>query len=111
MVKPLSAFVFIRRKLGWVYEVVEFAGEEVLPVAMTDKKVKLTLVGVNGNAYAVMAAFSKQARKESWTKDEIDGVLEEAMSSDYNHLLVTIMNHCDDPDDDNDEEGDDDADG
>jgi hypothetical protein len=61
---------------------------------VVEKKVKLNLVGVNGNAFAVMGVFSNAARRQGWTKEEIDKVLNEAMSSDYNHLLATIMEHC-----------------
>lgn len=43
-----------------------------------EKTVNLELVGVDGNAYAVMGAFSRQARREGWTQEEIDLVLEEA---------------------------------
>ncbi len=67
---------------------------------MTDKKVKLNLVGLDGNAFSLLGAFQAQARKEGWTKEEIAEVREEAMSGDYNHLLVTIMNHTDSPDED-----------
>ena len=57
------------------------------------KKVTLELVGLNGNAFVLMGAFSSQARKEGWTKEEIDEVLIECMSGDYNHLLCTLMYH------------------
>ncbi len=57
------------------------------------KKVTLELVGLNGNAFVLMGAFSSQARKEGWTKEEIDEVLNECMSGDYNHLLCTLMYH------------------
>jgi len=59
-----------------------------------DKKVKLTLVGLDGNAYFLMGAFYRQARKEGWTKVEIDEVLTECKSGDYDHLLQTLMAHC-----------------
>lgn len=58
------------------------------------KTVNLDLVGVNGNAFAIMGVFQRQARREGWTQNEINLVLEEAKSSDYNHLLATISNHC-----------------
>jgi len=61
------------------------------------KKVKLKLVGLDGNAFAVMGAFQQQARREKWTTEEIDTVLQEAMSSDYHHLLATIAKHCVNP--------------
>ena len=63
------------------------------------KKVKLNLVGVDSNAFSVMGVFQRQARKEGWTKEEIKEVLDNAMSSDYDHLLVVIMSHCESPDD------------
>ena len=44
-----------------------------------------------------MGAFRRQAKKEGWTKDEIDGVLKEAQSLDYSHLLATLADHCEDP--------------
>jgi len=59
-----------------------------------DKTVDLNLIGVNGNAYAIMGAFQRQARKEDWTSEEIEAILKEAKSGDYNHLLATIENHC-----------------
>ena len=58
------------------------------------KQVKLNLVGLNGNAYALMGAFKKQARKEQWEPEEIQVVLDECMTSDYDHLLCTLMDHC-----------------
>jgi len=59
-----------------------------------DKTVNLDLVGVNGNAFMIMAVFKRQAKKENWSQEEIDRVLDEAKSRDYNHLLGTIENHC-----------------
>lgn len=49
---------------------------------------------VDGNAFAIIAAFNRQARKEGWTKEEIDAVNKEATSGDYDHLLQTFMAHC-----------------
>lgn len=59
-----------------------------------DKTVNLDLVGVNGNAFAIMGAFQQQARREGWSQEEIQAVLDEAKTGDYNHLLETISNHC-----------------
>lgn len=73
-----------------------------------DKKVSLTLVGLDGNAFVLMGAFQRQARKEGWTPEEIKTVLDEAKSSDYDHLLATLADHCEDPiyDEDDDDCGD-----
>ena len=57
------------------------------------KPVKLKLVGLDGNAFSVMGAWKRQARKEGWTSEQVDVVLKDAMSGDYNHLLATIMTH------------------
>lgn len=59
-----------------------------------EKTVNLDLVGVNGNAFMIMDVFRKQAKKEGWTLEEIEQVMIEAKSSDYNYLLATIENHC-----------------
>jgi hypothetical protein len=67
---------------------------------MVNKTINLSLVGIDGNAYSIMSAFSNQAKKEGWTKEEIDIVLHEAMSGDYNHLLQTIMSYTKDYDED-----------
>jgi len=65
------------------------------------KTINLELVGLDGNAFMLMAAFRSQAKKEGWTPEEINLVLTECKSSDYNHLLNTLVNHCnDEPEDD-----------
>lgn len=61
---------------------------------IVNKTINLNLEGVNGNAYFIMGAFNLQAKKEGWTQEEINLVLEEAKSKDYNHLLSTLQNHC-----------------
>ena len=65
----------------------------------TTKKVTLELVGLDGNAYSLMGAFQKQARREGWSKEEIDAVLDECYSGDYNHLLCTLSDVCESPED------------
>jgi len=67
---------------------------------MVDKKVKLQLAGLDGNAFALLGAFRKQAKKENWTKEEINKVIKEASSGDYNNLVNVLANHCDEEDDD-----------
>ena len=61
---------------------------------LVGKTVKMNLVGLDGNAFALMGAFKQQARREGWTKDEISSVLNECMSGDYEHLIATLANHC-----------------
>ncbi|MCI2229939.1 hypothetical protein MC378_12245 [Polaribacter sp. MSW13] len=59
-----------------------------------EKTVNLNLIGVDGNAFVIMGFFRKQAKKEGWTSEEIEQVMEEAKSGNYHHLLATIENHC-----------------
>lgn len=61
---------------------------------IVNKTINLDLVGTDGNAFAIMGAFRRQARKEHWTPEDIEAVLNEAQSGNYDHLLATIMNHC-----------------
>lgn len=58
------------------------------------KKVNLQLVGLDGNAFSILGAFSGAARRQGWTKEEIDAVTKNAMSKDYDHLLSTIADNC-----------------
>ena len=60
---------------------------------VVDKKIELSLVGVGGNAFAILGVFKNRARRERWTAEEISIVIEEAMSDDYDHLLQTIIAH------------------
>lgn len=58
------------------------------------KTVSLNLVGIDSNAYSILGAFSRQARREGWTQEEISLVTEEANAGDYDHLLAVIENYC-----------------
>ena len=58
------------------------------------RTIKLKLVGLDGNAFALMGAFSRQARKEGWTRPEIDAVRTDCRSGDYNNLLRVLDSHC-----------------
>lgn len=55
-----------------------------------------SLVGVSGNSVAIVSYFANQAKAEGWTKEEINKVRKEALSSDYDHVIRTIMMHLDD---------------
>ena len=43
---------------------------------INEKKVKMNLVGLDGNAFVLMGAFSRNAKRQGWTKEEIDVVLQ-----------------------------------
>lgn len=46
-----------------------------------------SLIGIDGNAFAVMGYVSKCMRKNGYDDATINAYLEDAKSSDYNHLL------------------------
>jgi hypothetical protein len=54
------------------------------------KKICLDLTNVDGNAFGLLAAFRRQARREGWSAEEIQSVLDEARKSDYDHLVFTL---------------------
>lgn len=58
------------------------------------KKVRLRLVGLDGNAFALLGAFQAAARKQGWSPDEIKAVMDDAMSGDYEHLLRVLASRC-----------------
>jgi hypothetical protein len=60
-----------------------------------NKKVKLNLVGLDGNAFNLMGQFQKQARKEKWDIHEISYVINKCQSGDYDNLLCVLMEYCD----------------
>ena len=60
---------------------------------MNGKTVKMELVGLDGNAFALMGAFSREARRQGFKNEEYQPVLDECMKSDYDHLLSTLLDH------------------
>lgn len=60
---------------------------------LVDKKVKMDLVGEDGNAFAIMGRFKRAARRDNWTDEEVKTVLDACTSGDYNNLLTTILDH------------------
>jgi hypothetical protein len=57
------------------------------------KKVKMRLVGLDGNAFSLMGAFKQNARRQGWNKEEIDVVMKKCMSGNYDNLLRVLMEH------------------
>lgn len=53
--------------------------------------VRLNLVGLDGNAWALMGAWQAAARKQGTPKDEIKKVMDDCMSSEYDHLLQVLI--------------------
>lgn len=57
-------------------------------------KLDLDLTTLDSNAFSLLGAFSKAAKKAGWTKEEISEVYTKATSGDYDHLVFTLMEHC-----------------
>ncbi len=60
-------------------------------------KVKLELVGLNGNAFNLLAHFRQAARHQGWTVEAIQAVIDEATNADYEHLLATLLDRTESP--------------
>jgi len=60
----------------------------------TQSKPKFSLVGCDGNAFAILGGWQKAARKAGWTAEQIKTVMDDARLSDYNHLLTVIQDNC-----------------
>ena len=55
--------------------------------------VNFDLQSVDGNAFSLMGGWRRQAQREDWTSEEIDAVMEECQSGDYDHLVQTLMKY------------------
>lgn len=60
---------------------------------VSKKKVRLTLVGTDGNAFALLGRFQRAAKAQGWTAEQIRRVTLEMTSGDYNHLLSVLMSY------------------
>lgn len=54
-------------------------------------KNKYDLVGIDGNAFSVIAYVERAMRHEKKSHQEIQDYRKDAMSSDYNHLLCVSV--------------------
>ena len=58
-------------------------------------KPKVKLVGEDGNAFAILSACQKSARKAGWSAKRIEALLVSMRSGDYDHLLRVAMENFD----------------
>lgn len=60
-----------------------------------NKMIDLDLRGFKGNPQTLLSLFKHIAKRESWSDEEIDAVIEEATKlEDYQHLIETIREYC-----------------
>ena len=60
---------------------------------LNESKFDFQMSGEDGNAYAIMGRFQRQARRNDWSEANIKLVLDEARSGDYNNLLYTFTKY------------------
>lgn len=54
-----------------------------------------SLVGVDGNAFSIMGYTRKAMQETGFSEGEIKIMLDDARSSDYNHLIYVCGNYID----------------
>lgn len=60
------------------------------------KKVKVKLVGEDGNSFAIMGRVVRALRRAGHGREVIKAYQNEAMSGDYDHLLTTTLEYAED---------------
>lgn len=73
-----------------------YKGTEMKNLFNPPKTCSGSLVGTNGNAFALLAQFEKCANKAKWSKEDIKKVHNEAKKGNYDHLVSTLSIHLDD---------------
>ncbi len=60
-------------------------------------KVQMQLEGLDGNAFRLLSAFAVNAKRQGWSQQEIEAVKQKAMQGDYDHLLSTLIEYTEPP--------------
>lgn len=63
-----------------------------------EKRVKMTLVGLDGNAFVLLGTFKRAARRQGWNSEEIDTVINKCKEGNYDDLICNLMAHIEEPD-------------
>lgn len=53
-------------------------------------KPKVSLVGKDGNAFSILAACIKAAKKAGWSQEQIAEFTDHSKSADYSYLLFVV---------------------
>lgn len=56
-------------------------------------KPKLTLIGTDGNSFAILGRARTAARQAHWSGQKLKQYMDEATSGDYDHLLRITMKY------------------
>ena len=62
---------------------------------MAQNKFKFKMVGTDGNAFSLLGRFKREALRNGWEKNEVDKVINECRSGDYDNLIVTLIKYTD----------------
>lgn len=54
-------------------------------------EIEVELIGGDGNAMVIMGKVNQALRRGGVSKEERDEYMNESMSGDYNHVLMTAM--------------------
>lgn len=57
------------------------------------QNVKVKLSGEDGNAFFIIGRVTNEMKRKKVSKETIDAFMEEAMSGNYDHVLVTCMKY------------------
>lgn len=58
------------------------------------RTINFNLIGQDGNAFVLLGGWQRQARREGWSNKDINKVVNNATSGDYNNLLSVLSAHC-----------------
>lgn len=58
-------------------------------------RIRVRLVGQDGNAFSILARVARAMRRHSLPKSEVDAFYAEATRGDYDHLLATVVRWVD----------------
>lgn len=59
----------------------------------TENKPTVQLTGQDANAYAIIGACRRAAKKAGWSREKIQKVTDEMTSGDYDNLLVVAIKY------------------
>ena len=64
-----------------------------MTIVNTKGKIVVDLTGPEGNAFALMALAKDIGRKIGYSREEINEMISDMMSSDYDHLVQVLDDH------------------
>ena len=63
--------------------------QQIMELIEKNGKAPGTLIGVDGNAFAVIAYVQRQLNRNGWARDETQIIVNHMMSGDYDNVLAT----------------------